>query len=468
MEFIEGTDLSRLVLPGRPDLAAAGPRDRPPEPQGARLPPPAWLRAPRRLARQPDAGARPRPPAAGQADRPGHRQTARHPGRADRLGLVPRQVPLRLARAFRLARPQRGRGAQRPLHLRPGFLRAAHRPLSAGRRRHLAADRRPPLPAADRARQGRSCRAGCRRSWGAMLLQALAKAPEDRFEDAAAWIAEIEELQKTLAARPGRGGRGLGGGREPAAGRRRQSADPGSTQHRLDRQFGLETTPRPTEPWTLRFARRHRGSDPHQRQLRRPGSQDRAGAGAAGRGGIAARRRRKRLGDHPAAARPADGRAAARVRAGAPRRAVEHPGAPAPQDPPPAADPAAAAAVSRRAHGAAATAPGGAGGKGRRRRAPPPRSAAACSPTWPRSKGCARTATCSPPGSCSSRRSNPSAKCPACSSCGAAWPKSCSKPRASIERRRLPSAVRSSAASPGNELPGHATFSRFAIESDAA
>ncbi len=79
---------------------------------------------------------------------------------------------------------------------------------------------------------------------GAMVLRALGKAPEDRFEDAVAWVAEIEQLQKRWPVGPAEieEARALVERPLPAA---PKAASPGSTQHRLDRHFGLETTPRP-------------------------------------------------------------------------------------------------------------------------------------------------------------------------------------------------------------------------------
>ena len=80
-----------------------------------------------------------------------------------------------------------------------------------------------------------------------MALRPLAKAPEDRYEDAAAWVAEIEQLQKRFPLGPAEvdEARALVARGMPAAGR---ESGPGSTQHRLDRHFGLETTPRPNLP----------------------------------------------------------------------------------------------------------------------------------------------------------------------------------------------------------------------------
>lgn len=80
-----------------------------------------------------------------------------------------------------------------------------------------------------------------------LAMRALAKAPEDRFEDAAAWIAEIEQLQKRWPLGPAEvaEARQLVASTLHDAGK---SATPGSTQHRLDRQFGFETTPRPESP----------------------------------------------------------------------------------------------------------------------------------------------------------------------------------------------------------------------------
>jgi serine/threonine protein kinase len=78
---------------------------------------------------------------------------------------------------------------------------------------------------------------------GAMALKALAKEPEKRFEDAAAWIAEIEQLQKRFPLGPAE----LEEARRLVLATRHEpgrSAKPGSTQNRLDRHFGLETTPR--------------------------------------------------------------------------------------------------------------------------------------------------------------------------------------------------------------------------------
>ena len=77
-----------------------------------------------------------------------------------------------------------------------------------------------------------------------MAQRALAKAPEDRFEDAAAWIAEIEELQKRwpLGKAEVEEARLLVANLPHETGR---SVTPGSTQHRLDVQFGRETTPHP-------------------------------------------------------------------------------------------------------------------------------------------------------------------------------------------------------------------------------
>lgn len=82
-----------------------------------------------------------------------------------------------------------------------------------------------------------------------LAMRALAKAPEDRFEDAAAFIAEIEELQKRwpLGRAEVEEARLLVASTLHDGGKR---ATPGSTQHRLDRQFGFETTPRPEPPRT--------------------------------------------------------------------------------------------------------------------------------------------------------------------------------------------------------------------------
>ncbi|MEM9597430.1 MAG: protein kinase [Acidobacteriota bacterium] len=78
-----------------------------------------------------------------------------------------------------------------------------------------------------------------------MLLRALEKDPEDRYDGAAAWIAELEELQRRWPMTAGE----VAEAEElssrlahvPASG---PTGDPGSTQHRLDRQFGLvQATP---------------------------------------------------------------------------------------------------------------------------------------------------------------------------------------------------------------------------------
>jgi serine/threonine protein kinase len=78
----------------------------------------------------------------------------------------------------------------------------------------------------------------------AMAMKALAKEPEKRFEDAAAWIAEVELLQKRFPL----GQAEVEEARRLVLATRHEpgkSAKPGSTQNRLDRHFGLETTPRP-------------------------------------------------------------------------------------------------------------------------------------------------------------------------------------------------------------------------------
>lgn len=88
-----------------------------------------------------------------------------------------------------------------------------------------------------------------------LAMRVLAKAPEDRFEDAATFIAEIEQLQKRWPLGPAE----IDEARRLIAATLHdggKSVPPGSTQHRLDRQFGFETTPRPET------ARRAAAADP--------------------------------------------------------------------------------------------------------------------------------------------------------------------------------------------------------------
>ncbi|MEM9554369.1 MAG: protein kinase [Acidobacteriota bacterium] len=78
----------------------------------------------------------------------------------------------------------------------------------------------------------------------AMLLRALQKDPDERYPDARTWIDEIRRLQREIALDEA----SLSEARSMVedAPRAAETRGPsGSTQRRLDRHFGLETTPRP-------------------------------------------------------------------------------------------------------------------------------------------------------------------------------------------------------------------------------
>lgn len=67
----------------------------------------------------------------------------------------------------------------------------------------------------------------------AMVMRSLAKAPEDRFEDAATWIAEIEQLQRSWPFGPA----------ELEEARALVAAQKGAAQVRSDSRFDVEKTP---------------------------------------------------------------------------------------------------------------------------------------------------------------------------------------------------------------------------------
>lgn len=77
----------------------------------------------------------------------------------------------------------------------------------------------------------------------AMLLRSLAKAPDERYQDAAAWIAALAELRTESG--PDDVAEEARRWLDEAPREERQAAG-SSTQGRFDHVFGMETTPRPT------------------------------------------------------------------------------------------------------------------------------------------------------------------------------------------------------------------------------
>lgn len=88
-----------------------------------------------------------------------------------------------------------------------------------------------------------------------LVLRALEKDADDRFADADEWIGEIEALQETwpVDAEVAEEARSLASHSTPPPPPddlppTRPAVEPGETQYRLDRQFGLERTPVPGDP----------------------------------------------------------------------------------------------------------------------------------------------------------------------------------------------------------------------------
>ena len=185
MEYLDGRTLKELIVGRGAGAGQRRDRVRAPDPLGAALRAPARDRPPRHQAAQ--RPRRPRGPR--QGDRLRHRARRDEPD--DRGGLDRRHGAVPLARA---GARRRGRPALRPLLARHRPLRAADR-ADAVRRRHAGRDR-DEAPLDHAAEAALQLRPDVPPDLDMVVMRALAKDPDDRYQSADEMEADLERVAR--------------------------------------------------------------------------------------------------------------------------------------------------------------------------------------------------------------------------------------------------------------------------------